>query len=200
MNLRTIIKCIFVILCLTRAYASISQPPGTYNDATPQDKLTAPASDKDYSFLSLFNGKPGRAALCGLIVPSGGQIYNKKYIKAGIFLAIEGTIIYFAIDRTQKYNILQQGYLDVLNGRKPDHEGVRSAATLRTARNNARKDKDYLWIGFGIGHFLAIAESFVDRHLMDFDVSDDLSFRIMPPATNGSVVKLLSFQYKLSSK
>jgi hypothetical protein len=146
----------------------------------------------------LFDGKPGKAAFRGLIVPSGGQIYNRKYIKAGIILALEGTVLFFAIDRTQNFNRLQNGYLDVLNGREPDYQGITSASTLRTARDNARKDKDYLWIGFGLVHFLAIAESFVDRHLMDFDVSDDLSLRLLPPSSDSYSLGLISFQYNIS--
>lgn len=191
---------ILILFCFCSFWFSPSLAQAPVNNPTNEnlDSLSTPITDNRYTLFSLFKGKPGAAALRGLVFPSGGQLYNRKYIKAGIFLAIEGTIIYFAIDRTREFNRLQNGYLDLLNGRIPEFEGVTNPATIRATRDNARKNKDYLWIGFAVGHFLAIAESFVDRHLMDFDVSEDLSFRILPPTTNHNTIGLLSFQYHLS--
>jgi hypothetical protein len=40
-------------------------------------------------FFSIFKGKPGKAALYSLIIPGGGQIYNKKWWKVPLALGID---------------------------------------------------------------------------------------------------------------
>ena len=39
-----------------------------------------------------------------VVLPAGGQIYNKKYIKAGIYIAAETIFIYGAIKQDQRLN------------------------------------------------------------------------------------------------
>ncbi len=133
-----------------------------------------------FGLFSVFKGKPGKAALSGLLFPAAGQFYNKRYWKVPIVLAAEGTLLFLAIDRTNYWNALNKGYLDLLNGRTENFRGVTEASVLKPTRDFTRKQKDYLWIGFGIVHLLAITEAFVDAHLLDFDIDDDLSLHFVP--------------------
>ena len=57
-----------------------------------------------------------------------------------------------------------------------DVEGVTDVNILLSNRNKWRKQKEYSWIFFLGGHLITIFEAFIDRHLMEFDVSDDLTF------------------------
>lgn len=130
------------------------------------------------SIFDIFYGKPGRAAFYGLVIPGGGQIYNKKWWKLPFVYAVEGGTIYWIITSTTNYNKLQYFYLN--NLRNPDDllafEGVTDVNILLTNRNKWRKQKEYSWIFFLGGHLITIFEAFIDRHLMEFDVSDDLTF------------------------
>ena len=156
---------------------------GTINN--PTDPQVQPAKDTTTivgnAFFEIFYGKPGKAALYGLIVPGGGQIYNKKWWKLPFVYAIEGLSIYWIVTSTQQNNGFQEAYYNSLNnleGRK-DFRGVTDINILLTNRNKWRKNKEYSWIIFLGAHLITIFESFIDRHLMEFDVSDDLTFAPM---------------------
>ncbi len=47
---------------------------------------------------------PKKAALWS-ILPGGGQIYNGKYLKAGILITLESLAIWQSIENCKKYNI-----------------------------------------------------------------------------------------------
>lgn len=136
------------------------------------------------AFFEIFYGKPGKAALYGLIVPGGGQIYNKKWWKLPLVYAAEGFSLYWIITSTNQNNGFQEAYFNSLNdlpGRK-SFRGVTDVQVLLSNRNKWRKNKEYSWIFFLGTHLITIFESFIDRHLMEFDVSDDLSFTPMQSA------------------
>ncbi len=147
------------------------------------DSLYEATKENRFGLFSVFKGKPGKAALAGLIFPSAGQFYNKRYWKVPIVLAAEGTILYFAINRTNYWNELNSAYLGLLNETITEYRGITDPQVIKPTRDFVRKEKDYLWIGFGIVHLLAITEAFVDAHLLDFDIDDDLSFKIAPRPT-----------------
>ncbi|MFT6334894.1 MAG: hypothetical protein ACJATI_001640 [Halioglobus sp.] len=134
------------------------------------------------SIFDIFYGKPGKAAFYGLVIPGGGQIYNKKWWKLPFVYAVEGGTIYWIIASTRNYKELQTAYLnnlDPLNNLIPVGD-VTDVNILLTNRNRWRKQKEYSWIFFLGGHLITIFESFIDRHLMEFDVSDDLTFEPIP--------------------
>ena len=68
------------------------------------------------SFFNIFSGKPGRAALYSLVVPGGGQLYNKKYWKVPISWGVEGYYIYRTLLSNQEYRELQSAYLMLKRG------------------------------------------------------------------------------------
>ncbi|MBK9257583.1 MAG: hypothetical protein IPM42_19150 [Saprospiraceae bacterium] len=119
-------------------------------------------------FFSLFKGKPGRAALYSLVLPGGGQLYNKKWLKVPIAWAIEGFTVYNIIESSRQYNLAQNEYLRLLK------EGG-NVARAKAVRDIYRTRREYSWVYFGIGKLITIIDAYVDRHFMGFDVSDDLS-------------------------
>ena len=46
--------------------------------------------------------KPIKAAIFSAVIPGAGQVYNRTYLRAGIFLAIEAASIYYIIDQNDK--------------------------------------------------------------------------------------------------
>jgi len=54
--------------------------------------------------------KPIKAAIFSALIPGSGQIYNRTYIRAGIYLAIEAASIYYAIDQNKKGDRLDANF------------------------------------------------------------------------------------------
>lgn len=92
---------------------------------------------------------PKKAALWS-IFPGGGQIYNGKYLKAGILITIESLAIWQSVENGKKYNVEQDdSYL--------------------TDRNK------YAWWAL-LAHIYGTLDAVVDSHLEPFnEVMDDNS-------------------------
>lgn len=122
-------------------------------------------------FFSLFKGKPGKAALLSLLIPSGGQVYNKKWWKVPLALGVDAGLTYTLISNRKNYSLAQSEYEFALT-----QPGQPSISAIRQKRDFYRKWSEYSWIWLIAGHLLTVVDAYVDRHLMDFDVSDDLTF------------------------
>jgi len=127
--------------------------------------------------LSMFSGNPGRAALYSLVIPSAGQFYNKKYWKIPLVLAAEGTAIGFLVYNQRIYNEWNDALLQIsaVPPLIPEYKG-RNKAEVRARRDTARQFRDYTIVAVAVVHLIQVADAFVNRHLIEFDVSDDLSF------------------------
>lgn len=152
----------------------------------------------DNTFFDIFTGKPGKAAFYGLIIPGGGQIYNRKWWKLPLVYGLEGYLIYSIVHNTQSYNSVQQAYLDNLNGIENLSQGTTDIQILRTRRNSFRKAREYAYVFFIGGHLITIFEAFIDRHLMEFDVSDDLTFE--PIITDIGIFNGITYTIPLNKK
>ncbi|MBK8348105.1 MAG: hypothetical protein IPL08_10910 [Saprospiraceae bacterium] len=164
-----------LILCPTLVEGQVvgGRPDGINGSVVLQDTTT---NENDTlinknGFLSLFKGKPGKAALYSLIIPSGGQIYNKKWWKVPIALAIDGTLTYVLVSNRKSYRDAQNTYQTALAlpVQPPD------IGRLKERRDFFRKWSEYSWIWIIAGHLFTVVDAYVDRHLMDFDVSQDIS-------------------------
>lgn len=143
-------------------FQNISQPDTSSNEG---DTII-----NKNGFFSLFKGKPGKAALLSLLIPSGGQVYNKKWWKVPLALGIDAGLTYTLISNRKNYSLAQSEYEFAL--RPP---GQPNLSAIRQKRDFYRKWSEYSWIWLIAGHLLTVVDAYVDRHLMDFDVSDDLT-------------------------
>ena len=180
------IKKVIILVCLLSTQSLFAQVDNDTDANNNDNKVEQAESGKDSttivnnSIFDIFYGKPGKAAFYGLVIPGGGQIYNKRWWKLPFVYAVEGGTIYWIIASTTNYNRLNRVYLHNLNN--PDPEGLMNVGgvtdvnILLSNRNKWRKQKEYSWIFFLGGHLITIFEAFIDRHLMEFDVSDDLTF------------------------
>jgi len=89
---------------------------------------------------------PKKAALWS-ILPGGGQIYNGKYLKAGVIITLESLAIWQSIENGKSYN--------------PDITSNTNELYL-TDRNK------YAWWAFFV-HIYGMLDAIVDRHLEPFD-------------------------------
>lgn len=168
-----VIIIIFVIItCCGSIFGQFpNQNPG--NNPFPVD-TTANINDSvivKNGFFSLFKGKPGRAALYSLVIPSGGQVYNKKWWKVPIALGIDGGLTYVLIKNRTSYKNANLDYINALQ-ETPKPSNI---PFLKERRDYFRKWSEYAWIWLIAGHMFTVVDAYVDRHLMDFDISQDIS-------------------------
>ena len=136
------------------------------------------------SFFDIFTGKPGKAAFYSLIVPGGGQYYNRRYWKIPLVVGAEGVAIWWFIRNNRRLGIWQEGYLGLLRGERTEFLGVTQASTAKILRDRFQKNREYAYIFIILAHLLNVFDAFIDRHLIDFNIDDDLSFRPLPPQNN----------------
>jgi hypothetical protein len=121
-----------------------------------------------------------KAARMSAIVPGLGQGYNKKYWKIPVIYVGAAVITYFAITNNVDYYTFKEAYEIRSAGGTDNYVNVYTQDQLKLLRDDARRYRDMSLI-FGAGLYaLNIIDAYVDRHLMEFDVSDDLSMHVKP--------------------
>ncbi|NJN33226.1 MAG: hypothetical protein HC817_02225 [Saprospiraceae bacterium] len=163
----------------------IGQPDSLTRKNTPLSIPTVSDSNnvqKDSVVKKKFIPKPKKALLYS-IIPGGGQVYNRKYWKVPLVYGAMGFGVWRVATLTTSYQELNLAYKEKKNDVKPltnpKFENV-DVSRISQARNSnfAALQRAYVLAGFI--YLLQTAEAFTNAHLMNFDVSDDLSFRLKP--------------------
>lgn len=160
----------------------VSTVPEIPQDTTTQDTIYT----KRNTFKEIFSGKPGRAAFYSLIIPGGGQIYNKKWLKLPLTYVVEGGAATWLIINNsfyQEYDGIFNSFV-ANNGVDPNlSDNIRTQQQAKSIRDSYRKTTEYAWVFLGLAHLYNVFDAYVDRHLMDFDISEDLTIEIFPSPT-----------------
>jgi hypothetical protein len=142
-----------------------------------QDSLDIkPQKKKSTGFFKLFTGKPGKAAFYSLVFPGAGQFYNKDYWKVPIVWGAEGFMVYNIFNNTKLYKEFRDAYVLMLSDEISEYRGLTMDSDVRLVRDSYRKDMELSWVVFSIFHLLNVFEAFIDRHLMNFDVNENLGY------------------------
>ncbi|WP_298424836.1 DUF5683 domain-containing protein [uncultured Kordia sp.] len=121
---------------------------------------------------------PSKAAFYSAILPGLGQAYNKKYWKIPIVYAAMGTGIYFYISNNKQYNRYRTAYKQRLAGLNDEFSIlVPDENALIDAQEFYQRNRDLSLLLTIVAYVLNIVDANVDAHLLQFNVSDDLSFR-----------------------
>ncbi len=133
-------------------------------------------------FLTESYPSPKKAAILSLILPGAGQAYNKKYWKIPIVYAAFGGLTYAVIYNGGYYRRFKDAYALKLEGQEHEFSNTNldNATTLYEYRNSFDKDLQLSYIGFFITYVLTASEAFVNAHLLNFNVDDDLTLQINP--------------------
>ena len=131
--------------------------------------------------------RPEKAGILALI-PSGGQIYNRKYWKLPIVYGMVGGLGYWVYFQEHYYVQYRDAYHTVLQDpTKVGSPGLGDLASKETSLNNIynnltgyRSYRDLAVLISALGYSLTILDAVVDAHLHDFDVSDNLSLNWEP--------------------
>ncbi len=166
-------------------------------DTTQASKKVASDSSLSKKKHKASMSRPGKAALLSAVVPGLGlgQIYNKKYWKAPVVWGLMGSTIYGALWYNNQYN--ESVDLYEANSTSP------LAPQYLSNVNYYRKYRDMLIIGASLVYVMSIVDAYVDAHLMEFDIKDDLSVRISPDiiyTNHTGIIPGLSVNFSFKSK
>lgn len=193
-----------ILLCASLLVGIISQAQDSLSNAVqllPFDTLAVDSAREQK--LNKKPLSPKQIGLYSLVLPGSGHIINKKYLKLPIAYIGVGAAIYGIQFNTSRYNLFQDAYCAKLikeQARKPElgcpplsSASLNESATfgllvesypssfIKSSRDTYDKNRQLSWMGLFVGHLVLNGVwSFVDAHLNDFDMSEDLSFRIKP--------------------
>ncbi len=139
-----------------------------------------------------FKPDPKRATWYALVCPGLGQIYNRSYWKLPILYGGILTFTYFLGWNNRMYNEYHNAYRDILDNDPTtksyenlinnSYNGTQSwlQQTLKSKTNRYRRYRDLSTFGLVALYMVSVVDAFVDAHLYDFTVTDDLSMKVEP--------------------
>jgi hypothetical protein len=162
----------------------------TVRKITKKEKRAQHAADSAKRTERLFGlhlTRPEKAGILALI-PSGGQIYNKRYWKLPIVYGMVGGLGYWVRFQFKYYYLYREGYYNVLKNGVPIGSAelgpiLATEPSLNSIYNNFTGARSFLDLSIllsALGYSLQILDAVVDAHLHDFDVSDNLSLNWEP--------------------
>ncbi len=150
------------------------------------------------------NHSPRGALWRAAAVPGWGQLYNRQYFKLpvawGGLIGLTGSALYINhryllyrhafhwIHPDVTYDVppnYENDYLKLITelGLSPEEAENRRGRLIDLFKQNRdilRRNRDLLYIGIGLFYGLTILDAYVSAHLLDFDVSEDLSLSVRP--------------------
>ena len=144
--------------------------------------------------LTQFKPNPIRSMWLALVIPGGGQIYNRKYWKLPIVYGGFLGCIYALTWNTQMYQDYSQAYLDITDSDPntksyekmlpPKYSIVgqegRFQSLFKSKKDTFRRYRDLSIFAFAGVYLLSVIDAYVDAELSTFDISRDLSLQIQP--------------------
>ncbi len=183
-----------MLLCMSSVY------PGHAQDTSFVAVNTGASGD------SVFHS-PRKAALFAAVLPGMGQVYNRKYWKLPLVYAGFATLGYFIYFNGSHYITYRDAYLDFTDQnpgtvsylklinpvidpstydpvlypntyKKEDSDWIKTQ--LKDGMEYYKRYRDMSMIGMAGWYILTILDAVVDAQLYDFDITPNLSMRIIP--------------------
>ncbi|WP_222166484.1 DUF5683 domain-containing protein [Edaphocola aurantiacus] len=124
---------------------------------------------------------PKRSALYSMLFPGLGQLNNKQYWKLPVVYGLLGVGVYFFQDNLKNYNQFRLIYANRLNNVYTDkYVGLYDDVRIKNERDYYKKYLDMTVLIGAVGYGLQIMDANVFAHLKNFDISNDIAFRIKP--------------------
>lgn len=131
---------------------------------------------------------PTKALIMSSILPGLGQFYNESYWKIPIIYGLSAFFIYEYIDYNKKFKDYNTKFEASVT---PDNPY--GSYYLKSYREYYRDKRDaFIWYG-GFLYLINIADAFVDAHLYNFNVSDNVSIEIKSYITNNFLCLKINF-------
>lgn len=142
---------------------------------------------------------PTKATWLALVIPGGGQIYNRKFWKLPIFYGGFAGCAYALTWNNKMYKDYSSAYKDAVNENwtsssitdllPPNHNYSNSQLTevLRKRKDTFRRYRDLSIFAFIGVYLLSVVDAYVDAELSNFDITPDLSMRVEPAIINSQM-------------
>jgi hypothetical protein len=151
-----------------------------------------------------FKPDPTRALWLGLILPGGGQIYNRKYWKLPIIYGGFLGCTYALSWNNQMLSDYSQAYLDIMDddpntksyeamlpmGYDISGKEERFKTIFKNKKDHFRKYRDMSIFAYAGVYLISVLDAFVDAELSTFDISRDLSLQLEPAVIHTGVPTL----------
>ena len=150
---------------------------------------------------SVWRPDPKRALWLALVIPGGGQIYNRKYWKLPLVYGGFIGCAYAMNWNNTMYKDYSQAYLDLMDsdpGTQSHNQFLHLGSQITPANEERYKDifkkrKDRyrryrdmsFFVMVGV-YALSVIDAYVDAELSVFDISKDLSLRVEPTIINNN--------------
>ena len=186
------------------AKALLGDSLNVVEDSTSLVVKKKPRKMKEKRDWSTWKPDPKRVLWLALVIPGGGQIYNRKYWKLPLIYGGFMGCIYAMSWNNSMYKDYSQAYLD-LTDNDPNTQSYNDFLHLGTTITPAnverykdifkkRKDKYRRWrdlsffVMLGV-YALSVIDAYVDAELSVFDISKDLSLKVEPTIINNGSSK-----------
>ena len=142
---------------------------------------------------------PTKATWLALVIPGGGQIYNRKYWKLPIFYGGFAGCAYALTWNGKMYKDYSQAYKDAMNGNMqsssitdllpPGYTVSESQLKelLRKRKDTYRRYRDLSIFAFIGVYLISVIDAYVDAELSNFDITPDLSMHVEPTIINNKM-------------
>jgi len=121
---------------------------------------------------------PKGAMIRSLILPGWGQVYNRKFIKALVFLGGETYFISRYLDLNEELKALEAT------------PGI-SASDID---DKEQQRNGWGWL-FGAGYFLSMGDAFVDAHLDGVSIDEEFSVKLISDNQKNMLSMQLQFNF-----
>lgn len=183
------------------AVESLSLEDSITIDSASLSKALAPKALRKKRNWATWRPDTKRAMWLALVLPGAGQIYNRKYWKLPIIYGGFVGCAYAMSWNNQMYHDYSQAYLDIMDddpntqsynqflhlGAQIDASNIeRYKEIFRKRKDRYRRWRDMsMFVMIGVYAF-SVIDAYVDASLSEFDISDDLSFRVEPTVINNN--------------
>ena len=142
---------------------------------------------------------PTKATWLALVIPGGGQIYNRKYWKLPIFYGGFAGCAYALTWNSKMYKDYSTASKDAMNGNMQSSSitdllppGYKISETqlkelLRKRKDTYRRYRDLSIFAFIGVYLLSVIDAYVDAELSNFDITPDLSMKVEPAVIDNRI-------------
>ena len=170
----------------------LTASPDIKQEKDPTDSLSRELKRKQWV------PNPTKATWLALVIPGGGQIYNRKYWKLPIVYGGFAGCAYALTWNGKMYKDYQAAYVDAVNEKwdsssitdllppgyidRVSHSQI--TETLRKRKDTYRRWRDLSIFAFIGVYLISVVDAYVDAELSNFDIGPDLSMKVAPTLIN----------------
>ncbi len=173
---------VFIAFFCCLSLTAPAQRPGNFPPGAEAPVLPVDTVEKKTGFFKKNYPDPMKAGGMSLVIPGSGQVYNGRWWKVPLIYGALGGMVYAIVWNTDQYNRFQTAYQLKLDDQPHEFSGTTfdNPQALRSIRDTYDKNRQLSYVGFVLVYLLNGIEAFVDAHLQNFDISEDLSLRLKP--------------------